>query len=685
LKQLCIHIALCTGMLASAAPAAHAAQVWVAPAAQKVRPGTATPAQAPTQAALYAAQNEFESFHVVVTGAASGVSMSLPALSDGNGHTISGRDLVLYREALLNVSTPTGADGAAGPWPDALVPDVDPIVSEKRSAFPFDVPAGESRAVLVDVHVPASTPAGVYTGTLVVSGGASAQVPVSVTVWDFALPSTATLRSAFGLSWNTPCGGHWGDWSCTDPRAWALRTRYLQAALDNRISLDTPAIGGPVAANGTADWSAFDAQVGPLLDGLGPTRLQGARLTSVRIQTSNGVASTAQVAGYAQHFRARGWLGTLYNYVCDEPPATCNFSDIDPRIAQAVAGDASVPNLVTTSIQLAQQNGVKRISLYAPVVNWMDDKPQGQYPGSQRALYPPTVWWYQSCASWSCGPVDPTANGYASGWPSMAVDTDGSRNRALEWLSFLYGISGELYYETTNAYYAGNPWTDQYDFGGTGDGNLFYPGTPARIGGQTDIPIESLRMKGIRDGMEDYELLALAKSLGATDQAIAIARGVFARTYQAVATPAALDAARAQLAALILHALGKDTIPSGTPDAGTPPADAGTPDAGTPQPDAGTPDAGTPAPDAGSNPAPGPADGGASVPPTTQVALGSIAPFGRPAHQTSSGGGGAMRALLGASCSSAGATATWLGLPLLALQWLRRRRSRRGANGPAGS
>jgi hypothetical protein len=42
---------------------------------------------------------------------------------------------------------------------------------------------------------------------------------------------------------------------------------------------------------------------------------------------------------------------------------------------------------------------------------------------------------------------------------------------------------------------------------------LFYPGRPDRIGGQTDIPIESIRLKLIREGMEDYEYLALLAKL----------------------------------------------------------------------------------------------------------------------------------------------------------------------------
>src|SRR6267142_6180970 len=124
-------------------------------------------------------------------------------------------------------------------------------------------------------------------------------------------------------------------------------------------------------------------------------------------------------------------------------------------------------------------------------------------------------------------------------------------------------MQGELYYEVTMAYFSGDPWVNQTAFGGTGDGTLFYPGTPAKIGGQTEIPVESLRLKDIRDGMEDYELLNMAKQLGLGEQAKAIALGVYPKTYQATTSPAALDAARAELAGLILHALGKDVPASG--------------------------------------------------------------------------------------------------------------------------
>src|SRR5712664_4995047 len=84
-----------------AAGSASAAQVWVAPAAQKIRPSAQPPAGAAAAAKLAAAKNEFEAFQVVVTGQANGVSMNLESLTDGAGHSISGRDVVLYREGLI--------------------------------------------------------------------------------------------------------------------------------------------------------------------------------------------------------------------------------------------------------------------------------------------------------------------------------------------------------------------------------------------------------------------------------------------------------------------------------------------------------------------------------------------------------------------------------------------------------
>jgi hypothetical protein len=81
-------------------------------------------------------------------------------------------------------------------------------------------------------------------------------------------------------------------------------------------------------------------------------------------------------------------------------------------------------------------------------------------------------------------------------------------------LAFLNNIDGELYFDTVYAYNTQDVWQSVYAFGGNGDGTLFYPGRPETIGGQAHLPIESLRLKHIRDGLEDYEYLKLARRFG---------------------------------------------------------------------------------------------------------------------------------------------------------------------------
>ncbi|MCP5051302.1 MAG: DUF4091 domain-containing protein, partial [bacterium] len=139
-----------------------------------------------------------------------------------------------------------------------------------------------------------------------------------------------------------------------------------------------------------------------------------------------------------------------------------------------------------------------------------------------------------------------------TGWPSYAIDIPALSNRIMEWLSFKYDISGELYYSTTYAYFgvSGNddPWNNQYYFWGNGDGTLFYPGRPDKIGGTHHIPVESIRLKMIREGLEDYEYMVLLKNLGEESFARTQVDSVVIDTYTFSYDPEALYSAREQMA-----------------------------------------------------------------------------------------------------------------------------------------
>jgi hypothetical protein len=547
--------------LAALPHAARAATVWTALASEKIRPDAAP--RTVRGAAIAAAKNEFEAFQIVVTGPATGVSAQASSLT-GPG-TIS--DVKLYREALIELWRPSAADGATGRFPDALVPDVDDVVGEKRNAFPFDVPAGESRAIWVEVHVPAGAAAGAYSGAVTIrSADGDTAVPVALNVWDFALPSTSSLKTIFNLIY----GGIAKQHGVTGAALTPLRQRYVQAALDHRVSVTNFWDDG---SQDPGSWNHFDQAWGPFLDGTAPTRLAGARLTSV--VAGAALSSVEDHRAWASHARARGWFDRLFQYTCDEPPITCGWWDIAPRAQAAKQADPEFRTLVTTDMDHAKANGVDSvIDLLTPIVNSMEDRsyqtalagPGGETRPSYSAfLAAPRkeLWLYQSCMSHGCGGTvqigDPSAGAqWWTGWPTYAVDANPVRARAMEWLSFRYDATGELYYEMTQSFVdKADPWSDVYAFNGNGDGSFFYPGTTGRIGGQTDIPVSSIRLKMIREGMEDYEYLKLLADVGGASEAKAIAAELFPHAWAADQDAKSLMAAREAIALRILAYTGK--------------------------------------------------------------------------------------------------------------------------------
>jgi hypothetical protein len=529
-----------------------AATVSAAGATSKVRRD-----QAPTTAravSMSAARNEFEAFQLLVTGPATGVKAVATTLS--NGSTTIG-PVRLYREELIQIANQSASDSivAAGAYlPDALLPDVDEVVGEKRNAFVnFNVASGETRAIWGEVRVPATAPAGTYTGSVTVTfAEGTATIPVTLTVWDFTLPCTSSLKSAFGVSYGTIPSGHG---IATSGTAFpALRARYDQLALDHRVSLSPH-------DDGDASISHFDATYGTFVAGTGPTQEPGAALTSVQFE--GGLTDSAGMKAWYDHFVAMGWGGDrLLQYTCDEPPQTCAWTDIPGRLSAAKAANPAYRTLLTTTLgeisDAEKQYGIsiaRNLELVVPVINNLWDKAGQRYAGPHYADYAPFVasgphkelWSYQSCMSHGCGGT----SSYFTGWPSYMIDASAVRNRAMQWLEFLYGVTGEVYYETTMAY-THDAWSNQWDFSGNGDGTLFYPGTPARIGGTTHIPVASLRLKLVREGMEDYEYLKLLSDLGDKAMAQREALALFPTAYQTEQSPDALMAARARIAARIV-------------------------------------------------------------------------------------------------------------------------------------
>src|SRR5438067_55677 len=491
-----------------------ALQIWVADESEKVRPDARPPAlaQAP-RIRIAAAGGECGGAQLVIRGPA----LALTAVARGKAQ------LDLYRVGTLFLEHPSGPDGETGEWPDALIPARDGLYGEERRAFPVDVAEGRAQAIFVEACVPRGTGAGRMAGTVKLAWrGGSAEIPVEIRVRGFDLPATPALATAFGFSGYSAAKGHGRGVEA----ARELTRAYDTAALRRGITLfggtqDPPSFskdGDEVRI----DWTSYDAEVAPFLDGTAIAG--GARWTAVELREPGGL-SRAQRRSYRrqwqEHFRERGWLDRLFRYVQDEPSAAV-FGRVEEKAREVREDAPAVRRLVTT----AWSDALPDVNQWTPLLNCVGEKTATCSRAVPRSKYD-RLWWYQSCMSHGCSSDGkPVRDPAFRGWPSYMIDAPATAARVMGTLAFLNDISGELYFDTVYAYHEGDPWKSQWAFGGNGDGTLFYPGTPERIGGRRDVPVESLRLVQISRSLADHAYLTLCAQLGDPTLAGAEARVV---------------------------------------------------------------------------------------------------------------------------------------------------------------
>jgi Domain of unknown function (DUF4091) len=538
-------------------------RVQVVGVTDKVRPQDA-PAGV-KEATLTAAGNEVAAFQVVVqaTNAAVG-NFSVAAegpLAGPGGATIPVAAVSIYRVGYVTTVQETSDDAGPNPtgrWPDPLIPVTDPITGEPRNAFPITIPAGENRIAWVEILVPAGLPAGDYSGSVHVTGdGLDTHVPVTLTTLAFSLPVTSRLANAFRASLNQACAALGYDIDTIE--GWTTLAMFIRLGLNNRITMASML---PLLRGSSDHRASFEAIILPLINGTGGgIRLAGAQMTSVDVINRG---STSELGAWRDEANTHGFADRAFVYdndACDEIVGTGKSWPTcrDTRIRTVLTTWPQAAILLTASINdvntwqttpndqpgpldvIDGAGGRLRLTV---VIDQMYGR-SGTYAGDQRGDYTGflttpnhSLWLYSSCDSWGCGfgPHDPNNLGWAGGY---AIDAPGSRSRAMAWLCFRFAVSGELYYDTTakmtTAWAPGGQW----NFGGNGDGNLFYPGTPATdtgdnttFGGTTAVPVESIRLKLACQGYQDFEYLAELTARGHGAEAQQIATTFFPTPFQ---------------------------------------------------------------------------------------------------------------------------------------------------------
>jgi hypothetical protein len=505
-------VALC----AMTVPAAAAPPtVWTAPSLVRVGPDDA--AGSATDIQLYAAKGETESFQILIRAPAGGLT-NVNVIAPNLG----GPQATLYREyyAYLprssadyasNLNHPLGA----GWYPDGLIPFVNPDTGQDLSgtlnAVPFSLAASKNQPIWVDIYVPRTTPAGSYAGTFqITSNQGSASVTLHLTVWNFTLPLKPALKSLFRYSTSTYS-------RASQPARELIRHRLM-----------------PQFVNTTEERSLIDSYG---LNGIDVPFYSNASLSTGYIAPAPSVATfQAEAARHQPDL-------PLYCYMADEIGW---YSAFYPTIKDWGRNmhAAGIDNLITMMPDPALYDdgsgtGRSAVDLWVVLPKQYDQVPDRM----QYVISKGDEGWSYNCLA---------QDNYSPKWlldmaPINYRIQPGFINQSLN-------LTGLLYWAVD--YWGSDPWNNPMPWSPyPAEGLLVYPGANVGLPGYT---IGSIRLKWLRDGVDDYDYVALLKQAGLKDWALGVTRSVAPDWRNWTRDANALEAARRQLGEK-LNSLGGGT------------------------------------------------------------------------------------------------------------------------------
>ncbi len=374
--------------------------------------------------------------------------------------------------------------GRIGWWPDPLLelPEV-------------DVPKGKVQPLWVTVYAPRDASPGEYRGaiTLHAQNAPTRTIEVVVEVWDITIPERPTFRAMALDGLQTE--------ACYD----LLLDHRMSPAYALRAWTGT-APHRPVKrrADGAWDFSEVDR----IAEYCIPRGMNAYIIAQFPKPGRGGFKEYPPdfaenfgefLKAYTEHLRERGWLelGIVYN-IDEAGPKHWERCKENYRLSKAIAPEVPVLQC------LNEPKGVAALAGFADI--WDAYITQYREAGIPARLEAGDDAIFAICC-------------YPSTHPNLFTDYPAIDARMVGWLSWKAGVSGFEYWSA--AHWGDNPkrlprgYLDQIESDWqtatfncyNGDGYLTYPGPGGR-------PLSSIRLENLRDGFEDWEMLALLKQKG---------------------------------------------------------------------------------------------------------------------------------------------------------------------------
>lgn len=371
---------------------------------------------------------------------------------------------------------------------------------------------------LIEFFTPASTMPGTYKGTFQFSlQKKDYSIPFSLTVYPTVLPQRFDLKTSFGFAPWPVLKKHYGDWNAEEI---ALYTKYFEMATDHRIDLHKlyhrfPKLDKKTAADiftldegGKSYLQAWN----PLYQGTDSILAFKWGMTDLPVpeEYKHDVDTKALDYWKALNLSAKknNLLDKTFVYFVDEPKKE-QLPKIKRDLAKVKIAAPNLKYLITN-----HHDPVLKDLVDIWCVNYTQwDKPGFPSPRfyhNELSKSNQKFWLYVSCNAHGCDGIEDHTE------PDLAMDRPSSYARTFPIMAFYDSAQGILYYDTVYGYTkeGNSPWHDQFNFTGYGEGNLFYPCNKTFCGVNQQFPLASLRLKVLRDGLEDVQIYNEGKKKG---------------------------------------------------------------------------------------------------------------------------------------------------------------------------
>ena len=544
--------------------------LWGVSSGFKIFRDTPVPAATTDALRLKAAANEAEAVQLVVTPKRDIADLRVEAgpleakkwwfFKTGE---IPASAVDILRVGYVDVRIVTDKVGQTGLWPDPLPP---------QDAKPFPVKAGESQPMWVRVKVPKGTPKGVYRGELTVTAdGSSVRVPYEVKVFGFEMPDRMTLQAQFGFHPGYVYLYHKAKTQADKDR---IREMYVKLLLQNHI---TPYYWSSDFFPRTkvdlkkmtvdVDFTDWDREMTTVIEKyhgnavkLAPEGLGGGNHDNRKPAVFGGVKRgdsryeklmEQYLRKLVDHLKEKDWLKYAFVYWFDEPTGM-DYDFVNEGMASVKKYAPELKRMITN---LCAKELMPTIDTWCPTVEHL-------HVPLEKACRDrgDNMWWY-ICCSPPDAPIGehidhPGTDMRMWGWQTWGEDVSAILVWATEWWT------GKAAYPDMK--HPQDPYLDPMGWGKShnpnrimatwcnGEGRYFYPPLACKDAQQPqtvyDEPVSCYRLELLRDGIEDYEYLAMLKKIDPSSPLLSVPKSVYRDLFDYSHDPEPMETHRERLA-----------------------------------------------------------------------------------------------------------------------------------------